>query len=184
MKYKSLYIVFASSLLILFVLVYQGTFAYFTSNVADDRRGEDAGKTALSTADLEDLTLVNSGNSDGSLWIPGTTKDFTFKINNPSSVALCVKLVWKDVSNTWVNKNDLVFTLTDSKGTDIVSSTPFPSNDDEVLVASFQVPNGENNYTIKVTYTNTNENQYEDMGQSFRATVEGQLTECSSWGGG
>ena len=185
MKYKSLYIVFASSLLILFVLVYQGTFAYFVANITTE--SDEIGGTTLTAADLKDLVLVNGENTDDNLWIPGTSKNFDFTISNPSSVDLCVNLVWKDVENTWENKDDLVYTLKGPNGDAIVESTPFPSTteEDQVIAGPITIPKGTENqtYTLTVTYNETQKNQNEDMGKFFTATVEGRLTECSTGGG-
>ena len=190
MKYKSLYIVFASALLILFVLIYEGSFAYFAATVTTEN-GEIGGN--ITAADLQDLTLVNGKNTDNELWLPGTSKDFSFTIN-PGNMDLCVNLVWTDVTNTWVNQKDLVYTLKDSKGNIIQDSEdkeikevqfPSTSKEDIKIAGPIKVPKeGEaQTYTLTVTYKETEENQNSDMEKSFSAKVEGRLTECSTGGG-
>ena len=187
MKYKSLYIVFASALLILFVLIYEGSFAYFAATVTTEN-GEIGGN--ITAADLQDLTLVNGKNTDNELWLPGTSKDFSFTIN-PGNMDLCVNLVWTDVTNTWENQQDLVYTLKDSKGNVVrgsdgneIKDIQFPSisAEDQVIAGPITISKeGEaQTYTLTVTYKETDANQNGDMEKSFSAKVEGRLTECAA----
>ena len=146
MRKNAMYIVVASSLMILFCLVYQGTFSYFAVEFRDDRTDK---KANVSAANLQDLAIVNSSQNGSENLIPGENVNSTFTITNPSNVDLCFSLVWTDVVNTFVNKNDLEVTLKDSANNIITTST-FPSTD-ELLATGISISgNSTESYLLTV----------------------------------
>jgi len=178
MKKNAIYIVVASSLMILFCLVYQTTYSYFAVG-HNDTRGEKK-YANVTAADLQDLTLISGNTNESNLLIPGESLNSTFSVNNPSSATLCFKLKWHDVTNTFINKNDLKVTLIDSKN-NVLANTIFPSFDNTPLADSVYITaNTTEEYTIAVTYQNTNENQNSDMGKMFSGKLSGELTVCST----
>lgn len=170
---NAMYIVVVSSLMILFCLVYQGTYSYFSRGFQDNRVEN---KANLTTADLQDLTLVEGNNNSSNLLIPGESVDATFTVTNPSTMKVCFQLNWTQVTNTFENKSDLIVTLENSKG-ELLATTTFPSTD-SVFTTTSIAANTTETYKVTVTYRNTEENQFGDMGKSFNAKINGELTVC------
>ncbi len=176
MRKNALYIVVVSSLIILFCLVYQGTYSYFSREFQDNRPQNNAN---LTTADLQDLTLVAGNSNSSNLLIPGESVDSSFTITNPGNVKVCFKLNWSEVTNTFVNKNDLLVELKNSKNV-VLATSIFPSQDETFTSELAIEAKTEETYTVTVTYQNTEENQSEDMGKTFNAKINGELTVCSN----
>ncbi len=173
--YIYMYIVVASAILILFSTVYQGTYSYFVSGISDQRQPSD-GTTSLKAADLQNLVMA--GNNEGmDNWIPGDSKDFTFTVTNPGSGEVCFDLMWEDVVNEFVNKNDLKITLKDSSN-NVLAEDVFPSVAGSLATGVKIAANQEETYTLTILYENTEENQFGDMGKEFSATISGQMTVC------
>lgn len=175
---NSLYIVVASSLLLLFCLVYQGTYSYFAVGVTDKR--EDQNKIhELTSVDLQNLTLITNSNTGSDRLIPGESITTTFSIENPSSVTMCFNLLWKDVINTFENKQDLYVTLTDSEGNVLVNNEQFPTTDGLLKEKISLNSKKTETYNLNVLYNETEENQFGDMGKSFSGKITGILTSCN-----
>ncbi len=174
---KQTYIVVASAIMILFCLVYQGTYSYFSSavNINNDFN------TDLESGSVSDIVLTGvTAVSSTSTMLPGESVSGTFSIKNPNSEAVCVGLVWSNVVNSFVNKNDLVVTLVNQSGTTVANEVVFPSANNESLVTGLSIAaNSTNTYTITITYKNTEENQIADTGASFGGTITGVFTSCS-----
>lgn len=175
MKHSSLYIVVASALMILFCLVYQGTYAYF---VGQATTSDHVTNTEYTTAQLQDLTIIGN-NSSKVDWIPGESKDFTFTISNTSTVPMCYDLVFQNVVNEFVNKSDLVYTLKDATGQVIVSDTAFPSVNGTLKSGMKEEANSNTTYTLTITYVDQDYSQFEDMGKTFSASISGNLVGCT-----
>ena len=175
MKHSSLYIVVASSLMILFCLVYQGTYAYF---VGQATTSDHETNTNFNTAELHDLTIIGNNTSKVD-WIPGESKDFTFTIRNTSTVSMCYDLVFQNVVNEFVNKNDLVYTLKDDTGAVIVSDIAFPSVNGTLKSGLKEEATSSTTYTLTITYVNQDYSQFEDMGKTFSASISGNLVACT-----
>ena len=176
MRKNAMYIVGVSSLTILFCLVYQGTYSYFSRGFQDNRKTTDAN---ITTADLQDLTLISGNKNSSNLLIPGESVDASFTVTNPSNVKICFNLNWSEVTNTFINKNDLTVVLKDSKNNEL-ATTIFPSAE-SVFATGISIEANESEiYTVEVTYQDTEENQVEDMGKSFSAKINGELAACSN----
>ena len=177
MNYKKMYIVVSSSLMILICLVYQGTYSWYVAGL-NDTRGENKEPSTMTTIDLQNLVLAGNNTSDD-YWIPGYSKDFTFNITNPGSAEVCFNLKWENVVNTFENKQDLVVTLKKEDGTVILEETPFPDKDGLLKQEIAIAPKVTDNYILNITYKNTTEDQFGDMGKSFSAAISGDFTTCS-----
>ena len=175
MKRKYFYIVFASTLLILFTLMYEGSYAYFNAAIS----GTGSKKTIVKTNEFKDIIISNTSVSSSSTLMPGESVSTTFTINNPNSVSVCFDLLWNNVNNTFLSKNDLVVTLT-KNGTEIsLSNSIFPSTNDEVLASLSIKANTTDTYKLTVTYKETDKDQSADMKKTFSGVIVGSLKECT-----
>lgn len=177
MDKKRIYVVVASAVMILFCIVYAGTYAYFTAGVKDTRPEENKTST-MKTAELQDMSLKKIKSTTSALLIPGESITNEFQIENPSNVTMCFNLVWTNVENTFVNKNDLVVTLEEDGNNITLENNIFPIRDD-ILKDKLSInAKGEKSYKLTVEYRLTEEDQLADRDKVFNGTIEGRLTNC------
>ena len=175
MNTKSFYIVFASALLILCSICFNGSYAYFLATV--DTSGNVA--SSLTTDELNDIVLTGTEIKSSSNLIPGESVSTTFTVENSNKVDVCFDLLWNNVNNTFLSKNDLVVTLT-KNGTEIsLSNSIFPSTNDEVLTSLSIKANTTDTYKLTVTYKLTDVDQSADMKKTFSGVIVGSLKECT-----
>ncbi len=175
MERKYFYIVFSSTLLILFTLMYEGSYAYFNAFVSSE--GEK--KTAVTTNVYEDIVISNTSVVSSNNLLPGESVSTSFDITNPNNVSVCFDLLWNNVNNTFLSKNDLVVTLTNN-GTEVsLSNSIFPSANDEVLTSLSIKANTTDTYKLTVTYKETDKDQSADMKKTFSGIIVGSLKECT-----
>ena len=172
---KKTYIVVASSIMLLFCLAYQGAYAYFTTN--SQMRGDF--NTDISSGTISDLIISDGNHVTSNNIIPGESVTNTFTVQNPNNLKVCFNLLWSDVVNEFINKADLVITLTDQSGKVLVSEKAFPSANDEILAENLSINgNTTNTYTLTITYKNSDQNQIADMGKTFSGTITGMPVTC------
>ena len=174
-----MYIVFASAIMILICIIYQGTYSYFLASAENDGNNTTTGGT---TEELTDLIITDGVDVTSSNIIPGESVTSTFTVTNENDIEVCFGLVWTNVTNTFTNTSDLIVTLQKSDGTVLISDTAnqiFPTANDEELISGLKI-SGEttDTYTITITYKNTDQNQIADMNATFSGTITGTMTEC------
>ena len=175
MNTKSFYIVFASALLILCSICFNGSYAYFLATV--DTSGNVA--SSLTTDELNDIVLTGTEIKSSSNLIPGESVSTTFTVENSNKVDVCFDLLWNNVNNTFLSKNDLVVTLT-KNGTEIsLGNSIFPSTNDGVLTSLSIKANTTDTYKLTVTYKETDKDQSADMKKTFSGVIVGSLKECT-----
>jgi len=172
----SLYIVVSSAIMILFCLVYVGTYSYFVAGINDNRTDKDS--STMSSTQLADVTISNISSDVSTLLIPGESISSSFAVNNPSNVPMCFELLWKDVTNTFANTQDLIVSL-EEEGTSLaLESSTFPTVEGS-LKSNLNIPaNSSKNYKLTVTYQLTDDDQLEDRDKEFSGTITGRLTNC------
>ena len=174
-----MYIVFASAIMILICIIYQGTYSYFLASAKNNGNNTTTGGT---TKELKNLIITDGVDVTSSNIIPGESVTSTFTVQNQNDIEVCFGLVWTNVTNTFTNTSDLMVTLQKSDGTVLISDTAnqiFPTANDEELISGLKI-SGEttDTYTITITYKNTDQNQIADMNATFSGTITGTMTEC------
>ncbi len=168
---KKLIAIFSISIIVLIGLVVAGTYAFFTNSVID-RRGDNT--TNLITGSVSEFGLKD-GTITGDNLIPGDTVTKNFSLSNRSTGPVNFKLLWKDITNSFVNKQDLIITLTQDGKTLIseADNNTFPSTaSSSVLKDNLTIPTGATqNFTLKITYRNTEQDQSGDMGKTISASI-------------
>lgn len=174
----ALYIVVASTLMILICIIYQGTYSYFSDSPDFSGNNTEIDKT---TTEISDLIITDGIDITSNNLIPGESVSSTFTIENPNAKELCFQLLWSNVVNTLTNTNDLIVTLQKSDGTVIINETAnqvFPTTDG-ILKTGLKIKgNTTDTYTLTIIYKNTDQNQIVDMNATFSGTITGQLTAC------
>ena len=175
-KYKTISIILV--ILLVLTVTVGLSYAYYVAFVSNDSNNV---KTNITSENLIDIELAGDNNITSSNLIPGESVSTTFTVNNQNNVRVCLSLLWSDVTNTFINKNDLVVSLKDSTGTEWISLEDkqiFPSGNDTLLATLSLRPVHKETYTLTVTYQETMEDQSSDMGKSFKGTIIGELKEC------
>ncbi len=171
---KKTYIVFASALMMLICLVYEGSYAYFAATVSTDANQH---KSSVTAEDIKDITLTGGTNVNNTNMLPGDSVTSTFSVNNPNKEKVCFSLTWDNITNTFVNKSDLVVSVTDESNNTIVSNKVFGTTGSELLTTNINA-NTTKTYKMTITYLNTDDDQSDDMLKSFSGTLVGVLKEC------
>ena len=147
-------------------LVIGTSYAYFMANVTG---GNDGNETVIKSGNLS-LTLTD--NETLSLnGIPGdsASKQFTVTNNGTNETVYNIKMV--DVTNTFVDKNDLVYTLVGDNDVNI-TETVMPSTSDEYLATNISIDSGvTHTYTLVITFKETNDNQDDNKGATFSGRI-------------
>ncbi len=181
---RNMYIVVICSIVVLIAVAFNGTYSFFVAKV---EASGDSRTTSLQAGEAAYVTITGSTRvTPITNMIPDDRFEYTFTLtNNDNFPAKNVTLVWKNVKNEFVNKKDLIYTLTNTTtGENIITeaaSKPFPSNNDELITSNITLNNSAtNNYKLTIIYVNDPDNNQMideegnplDMGKSFSADIE------------
>ena len=121
------------------------------------------GVMALEYKDGDAINLANA--------IPGNSVIKTFTVKNTGNVATNYTIYFSELSNKFVDKTDLVYTLTSSDGGKNVAQTQVPSTN-AAMVSNYAIDAGKTHtYTLTITFLDKDENQNDNMGVSFSTKV-------------
>ena len=168
MKKKELLIILGS----LLVVVLSVTVAYFTTEIFGSGK-----EISASSADLKIVFTSGSGTLVGTNIEPGWSSGVnTFTVKNESNGTYKYNIVIKDLINTFVTTGYLQYKITSADGGYNMSefkdvpkrSTP----KDTRLTYSVEIPKGKtHSYSIEFKYTNSANDQSEDMGKTLSGTL-------------
>lgn len=161
------------SIIILIIVISVGTYSFYTATLRTTN--DDQNTLQNSTAKIE--FVLSDGSLTGDNLIPGDTITKTFQVKNNGTIDGTFKIMWDSVNNTFVNKQDLIVTLADDEGTIIADTdnqvVPDSTTTATILKDNLKIGVGETkNYTLTITYRNTEEDQTADMGKSISATIK------------
>ena len=167
MKNKHFFILSIIGSLLLVSIAIASSYAYFVANVSGNKDTNNVvvtnGVMALEYKDGDEITLANA--------IPGSSFSKTFTVKNTGNVATNYTIYFSELSNKFVDKTDLVYTLTSSDGGKNVAQTQVPSKND-AMVSNYTIDAGKTHtYTLTITFLNKDENQNDNMGVSFSTKV-------------
>ena len=167
MKDKKIIILSIVGVLLLVSIVVATSYAYFTANVSGNKDTNNVvvtnGVMALEYKDGDEITLANA--------VPGNSVTKTFTVKNTGNVATNYTIYFSELSNKFVDKTDLVYTLTSSDGGKNVVQTQVPSKND-AMVSNYAIEAGKTHtYTLTITFLNKDENQNDNMNVSFTTKI-------------
>ena len=167
MKDKKIIILSIVGVLLLVSIVVVTSYAYFTANVSGNKDTNNVvitnGVMALEYKDGDEITLANA--------VPGNSVSKTFTVKNTGNVATNYTIYFSELSNKFVDKTDLVYTLTSSDGGKNVVQTQVPSKND-AMVSNYAIEAGKTHtYTLTITFLNKDENQNDNMNVSFSTKI-------------
>ena len=167
MKDKKIIILSIVGVLLLVSIVVATSYAYFTANVSGNKDTNNVvitnGVMALEYKDGDEITLANA--------VPGNSVTKTFTVKNTGNVSTNYTIYFSELSNKFVDKTDLVYTLTSSDGGKSVAQTQVPSTN-EAMVSNYAIDAGKTHtYTLTITFLDKDENQDDNQGVSFSTKV-------------
>ena len=182
MKDKKIIILSIVGVLLLVSIVVATSYAYFTANVSGNKDTNNVvvtnGVMALEYKDGDEITLANA--------VPGNSVTKTFTVKNTGNVATNYTIYFSELSNKFVDKTDLVYTLTSSDGGKNVAQTQVPDSN-EAMVSNYSIDAGKTHtYTLTITFLDKDENQDDNQNVSFSTKVsinETKEVESPSTGG-
>ena len=167
MKDKKILILSIIGSLLLVSIAIASSYAYFVANVSGNKDTNNVvvtnGVMSLEYKDGDEINLANA--------VPGSSVTKTFTVKNTGNVATNYTIYFSELSNKFVDKTDLVYTLTSSDGGKNVAQTQVPSKND-AMVSNYAIEAGKTHtYTLTITFLNKDENQNDNMNVSFTTKV-------------
>ena len=167
MKNKHFFILSIIGGLLLVSIAIASSYAYFVANVSGNKDTNNVvvtnGVMSLEYKDGDEINLANA--------VPGSSVTKTFTVKNTGNVATNYTIYFSELSNKFVDKTDLVYTLTSSDGGKNVAQTQVPSKN-EAMVSNYAIDAGKTHtYTLTITFLNKDENQNDNMNVSFSTKV-------------
>ena len=167
MKDKKIIILSIVGVLMLVSIAVATSYAYFTANVSGNKDTNNVVVTnGVMSLEYKDGDEINLGNA-----IPGSSVTKTFTVKNTGNVATNYTIYFSELSNKFVDKTDLVYTLTSSDGGKNVAQTQVPSTN-EAMVSNYAIDAGKTHtYTLTITFLDNDENQDDNQNVSFSTKV-------------
>ena len=141
--------------------------AYFVASIVNKTPSQDAlvttGSMELEFTDGSQVSLENT--------IPGSYVIKTFSVKNVGSVSTYYDIYLSDLINTFVDKSDLVFSLTSNAGGASVSETVVPSESSKIVSNQLINVNKTHYYTLRIDFKETDENQDDNTGKLFSSVI-------------
>ena len=167
MKNKKILILSIIGSLLLVSIAIASSYAYFVANVSGNKDTNNVvvtnGVMSLEYKDGDEINLANA--------VPGSSVSKTFTVKNTGNVATNYTIYFSELSNKFVDKTDLVYTLTSSDGGKNVAQTQVPSTND-AMVSNYAIEAGKTHtYTLTITFLEKDENQDDNQGVSFSTKV-------------
>ena len=167
MKDKKIIILSIVGVLMLVSITIASSYAYFTANISGNKDTNNVvitnGVMALEYSDGDEITLANA--------TPSSSVTKTFTVKNTGNVSTNYTIYFSELSNKFVDKTDLVYTLTSSDGGKNVAQTQVPSTN-EAMVSNYAIDAGKTHtYTLTITFLDKDENQDDNQNVSFSTKV-------------
>ena len=167
MKDKKILILSIIGVLLLASIGVAVSYAYFNASVSGNPTANNVvvtnGVMALEYKDGDEITLANA--------VPGNSVTKTFTVKNTGNVSTNYTIYFSELSNKFVDKTDLVYTLTSSDGGKSVAQTQVPSTN-AAIVSNYAIDAGKTHtYTLTITFLNKDENQNDNMGVEFSTKI-------------
>ncbi len=153
-------------LLIAIMLVISGvSYAYFAviATGTSNNNIVTSGTMKITFTDGPQVRLDNA--------IPGDTLTKTFSVTNTGNVSTSYDIFLSEISDTFADQSDLVYTLTSNSGVNITSDTQLPGEDDSLSTNIAIGVNETHNYTLTIKFLNKNQAQDTNQGKQYSAKV-------------
>ena len=162
---KRPYVVAIVLALALVIIITATSYAYFTAQLNGT-----SNNTVVTTGAMEiefsDGAQVNLQNA-----LPGDYVEKTFSVENKGTLDTVYDIYMSDLINEFVDKSDLVYTLTSNDGGQNINETQVGDVPTKI-VSNKQIGVGDkHNYTLRIEFKETNDNQDDNKGKSFSTII-------------
>ena len=167
---KIQFIVAASIALLLLIAGIASAFAWFSATVT----GNDTAKGDVVETGSLSIVYTNGQEIRGENITPGWSETKTFTVENTGTVEATYNINWENLTNTFVNKQDLVLKLTSTNNGGNLEETQISNSGNNVNILSniTIAPGVIQTYTMTITYKNQDYDQSSDMGKELIGKIE------------
>ena len=174
-KEKKIIILSILGTLLLLSIAVAGSYAYFVANVSGNKDTNNVvvtnGVMSLEYKDGDEINLANA--------VPGSSVSKTFTVKNTGNVSTNYTIYFSELINKFVDKTDLVYTLTSTDGGKSVAQTQVPDSN-EAMVTNYEIEAGKTHtYTLTITFLNKAEVQDDNQVVSFSTKIG--INEFKKW---
>ena len=137
-------------------------------------QGNENAKTITLQAGKLEITYVDGPELNKTDIIPGDVMTKTFSIENTGDRAATYKIAWKTLENNFINRSDLIYSVTSTNGGGTLSQTQLPDSENHILMMdNIVIAQGvTQSYTLTIQYLSTQYNQSSDKGRTLTGTIE------------
>ena len=168
MKNKYVMPLISIAFILLLSLIITTSYAYYTANV----NGNDEAYNTVITSGYMALRLNDGAEVTANNLGLGESVTKTFSVTNTGTVATDYSIYFSKLINTFVDKNDLVYTLQTSNGCSKAETIVPTLTQDSAIVQSCNInPGVTHEYTLLITYKNDDSNQDDNKGRRFSASI-------------
>ena len=146
------------------------SYAFFTSIITGN---ETASSDVVETGSLS-IVYTNGQELKGESIEPGWSLSKTFTVENTGTVEATYNINWENLTNTFVNKEDLVMSLTSTNGGGTLSESQIRGSGTHInIIKNIKIDPGIiQEYTLTIEYKNKDYDQSSDMGKSLIGKIE------------
>ena len=146
------------------------SYAFFTSIITGN---ETASSDVVETGTLS-IVYTNGQELRGESIEPGWRLSKTFTVENTGTVEATYNINWENLTNTFVNKEDLVMSLTSTNGGGTLEETQIRGSGTHInIIKNIKIaPGVTQTYTLTIEYKNKDYDQSSDMGKSLIGKIE------------
>ena len=164
----------------LLVIVIGVSFAYFTASVSGN---DTASSVIVKTAEIGTITYTNGQALVLENGYPGAySNTITFTVSSSAAsggVATQYILMWASVTNDFVDKSDLEYTISSNDAGTITGTFTAPSTAGRIGTQSAILPAGATHtYTMQLHFKETGNNQNSNQGKNFSGVVQVATTDA------
>ena len=165
MQNKTLILSILGTLLLASIAI-AGSYAYFVANVTGNKDTNNVvitnGVMSLEYKDGDEITLDNA--------VPGDSVAKTFTVKNTGNVATNYTIYFSELSNKFVDKTDLVYTLTSADGGKNVAQTQVPDGN-AAMVSNYSIDAGKT-HTYNLTITFLSKDKFKTITKEFHLVLK------------
>ena len=165
LKNKKPYVLAIALALLLVATITTVSYAYFSATVTGTGQSTivTTGSMEIEFSDGPEVSLQNA--------VPGQYVEKTFKVKNVGLGDTVYDVYLSELINDFVDKTDLVYEVISNDGGTNVSETQMPDVAQNIISNKAIRAGEEHNYTLRITFKETNDNQDDNKGVSFSAIV-------------
>ena len=162
-------IVIPALLILMLVVIGEVTYAYFTAGVEGNNEAKKAvAKTGIMSLQFDGTNIISL---EGAL--PGAYHEIKFSVENTGTLETPYAIDFTEVTNTFVDKNDLVYQISSSNNGGKVEKWTILPSENKTIIPVAVISKGETQeYTLTIHFKETGDNQNDNQGKIFTGKVQ------------